>query len=381
MKYRKRNYPYRLFDVPLTMLEKIPNKLRKWNAIHYPQRVFQSPQWLVLGVNNTCNLHCKMCDVGVNYAQSNFFENLMGSKPVHMPIDLFKKIVDQAYQHFPKVKLGYAFTEPLVYVHLEESMRYARQNNFFISLTTNGLGLKRWARVLNDNLDEVNISLDGPPEIHNYIRGNDQSYAKAIEGIEALMALKSTVRINVYCVITEWNTGQLVRFLEGLSPYPLHRVGLMHSNFTPQHIADHHNQTFGGLYPATTSNITDTHNDQIDRDVLWNEIQAIKKRRWNFAVDFFPEIAAREKLDDYYLRPEVFIGRRCMDIFSNLMIKSNGDVIPAHGRCFNLKVGNLYESSLPEIWNSATLASFRGTVSKHGGLLPACSRCCSSFIR
>src|SRR5690554_2069388 len=100
------------------MIDRISNRLRRLNAAYYPQRVFQAPTWLVLGVNNTCNLHCKMCDVGVNYTQSNFFENLMGTKPVHMPLPLFKTIVDQARLYFPKAKLGYAFTEPLIYTHL-----------------------------------------------------------------------------------------------------------------------------------------------------------------------------------------------------------------------------------------------------------------------
>lgn len=365
------------------MIERISNRLRRWNAVYYPQKVFQSPKWLVLGVNNTCNLHCKMCDVGVNYTQSNFFENLMGSKPIHMPVELFKKIIDQAASYFPNVKIGYAFTEPLIYVHLEESLRYVKKNNLFASITTNALGLNKWASVFHQvKLDELNISLDGPPEIHNYIRGNVHSFAKAIEGIEALFSLNSKVRINVYCVITEWNVECLADFLKALSPYQLRRVGLMHSNFTTQQIADKHNEMFGGLYSATASNTTDTKNESINTPLLWEEIQKIKKNtHWNFPVDFFPEINSLEKLNNYYRNPEVLMGKRCMDIFSNIMIKSNGDVIPSHGRCFNLRIGNLYESDLKTIWNSKIIAKFRSDVTENGGLLPGCSRCCSAFIK
>jgi Fe-coproporphyrin III synthase len=364
------------------MIERISNRLRRWNAVYYPQRVFQSPKWLVLGVNNTCNLHCKMCDVGVSYTHSNFFQNLMGTRPLHMPLELFKQIVDQATRYFPNVKIGYAFTEPLIYVHLSESMQYAKKNGLFTSITTNALGLKKWAPFFNEvKLDEVNISLDGPPEVHNFIRGNEHSFSKAIEGIEALLSLNNNFRINVYCVITEWNAGVLNEFVKLLSSYQLTRVGLMHSNFTPQHIADHHNEKFGGLYPATASNTTDTKNETIDTDLLWNEIRQIKETRWNFPVEFFPEINSPEQLNAYYRKPEIFIGKRCMDIFSNIMIKSNGDVIPSHGRCFNLKIGNLYESNLLSIWNSKVVSKFRTEVTEYGGLLPGCSRCCSAFVR
>jgi radical SAM protein with 4Fe4S-binding SPASM domain len=323
-----------------------------------------------------------MCDVGVSNTQSNFYENLMGSKPVHMPLDLFRRIVDEAAAHFPKVKIGYAFTEPLIYVHLEESLRYAKEKKLFTSLTTNALGLKRWAGVMDtEGLDELNISLDGPADVHNHIRGNEHSFAKAMEGVEALALRNSKIQMNVYCVITEWNVGRLMEFLNDLNRYPLKRVGLMHSNFTTQQMADQHNRVFGGLYPATASNTTHTDLGTLDTHGLWSEILEIKCKRWNFPVEFFPDLLSEENLSMYYLRPGQFVGKRCLDIFSNLMIKSNGDVIPAHGRCYNLKVGNLYEENLRQIWNSQTIARFRKTVTAEGGLLPACSRCCSSFVK
>jgi Fe-coproporphyrin III synthase len=364
------------------MIQRISNRLRRLNATYYPQRIFQSPKWLVLGVNNTCNLHCKMCDVGVNYTQSNFFENLMGSRPVHMPMELFRRIVDQASLFYPKVRLGYAFTEPLIYMHLAESLEYAKAKKLYTSLTTNGLGLRKWAPVLDETgLSELNISLDGPPEVHNFIRGNGHSFSMAVEGIEALSLRNSKTQINVYCVITEWNTRHLVSFLEHLSPFMLNRVGLMHSNFTPQYLADRHNKFFGGLYPSTASNVTDTKNETLDLMSLWQEMQEVKRRKWRFPVRFFPEMDSRDELEQYYFQPDVLIGKRCMDIFSNLMIKSNGDVIPAHGRCYNLRVGNLYEENLNQIWNSAVIARFRKIVKDNGGLLPACSRCCSGFTK
>ncbi len=366
----------------MTMIERISNRVRRINAAYFPQRVFQSPKWLVLGVNNTCNLHCRMCDVGVNYSQSNFFQNLMGSKPVHMPLELFKEIADQAKRYYPGVKLGYAFTEPLIYTHLEQSLRYCKEKKLFTSITTNALGLRKWAPVLKEvNLGELNISLDGPPETHNFIRGNEHSFSKAMEGIEMLSALNCGFPINVYCVITEWNIGKLEEFLACLSPYKIRRVGLMHANFTLPETASRHNIRFFNSYPATVSNVTDCNNQDADTDVLWKEIAAIKSRDWKFEVGFYPELHSKAELDGYYREPSRFVGRRCMDIFSNLMIKSNGDVIPAHGRCFNLTVGNLYKQNLKEIWNSAIISQFRKTVSRNGGLLPACSRCCSSFVK
>lgn len=113
-----------------------------------PGKLYYSPKWIVLGVNNLCNLHCKMCDVGTQYNKSNFFTNLMGSKPVNMPKDLIWKIIDQTARFFPGTKLGYGFTEPLIYPHLIESLEYANQLGVYTSITTNGLNLRKQAEGL-----------------------------------------------------------------------------------------------------------------------------------------------------------------------------------------------------------------------------------------
>ncbi|MBL7931195.1 MAG: radical SAM protein [Bacteroidia bacterium] len=355
-------------------------KLMAINQKVYPQHLFHDPKWLVLGVNNTCNLHCKMCDVGVNYNQSNFYQNLMGSQPVHMPLELFQKIVDQARTYFPKVKLGYAFTEPLVYKHLHESLVYAKSKNMFTSITTNALNLKKMAdKLIDGGLDELYISLDGPADIHNEIRGYKLSFEKAVEGIDYLFSKDNAPKISIFCVITQWNIGRLKEFADYFRKYPLTQIGFMHTNYTPDSVAETHNAVYGAIYPATASNMQDIDISGYDLDLLHSEIQEIKKSDFPFKVTFSPEIDSRDQLDVFYHKPEKKYGNKCYDAFNMVMIKSNGDVIPAHGRCYNLKIGNLYDSTLRDIWNSPVISRFRKDLNTSGGLLPACSRCCSAF--
>jgi radical SAM protein with 4Fe4S-binding SPASM domain len=321
-----------------------------------------------------------MCDVGVNYNQSNFFQNLMGSKPINMPVELLKKIIDETSYYFNNTKLGYGFTEPLIYPHLVESLFYAKQKNVYTSLTTNALNLKRYADgLIEGGLEEINISLDGPQDIHNYIRGHKSSFQKAVQGIETLLHYPTPPKISIYCVITEWNIGKLLEFVTFFKDYPLERIGFMHTNFTSDSIAEKHNEKFGIHYPATSSNMQEINIDKMDLDLLWSDMAQLKAKQWQFPVSFSPELKSREHLDMFYHNPEIFIGKRCNDIFHNIMIKSNGDVIPAHGRCYNLTIGNMDQNNLQEIWNSSQISQFRKTVHNAGGLLPACSRCCSGF--
>lgn len=358
----------------------IKEKLTSLNARIYPSHMFQGPSWLVLGVNNVCNLHCKMCDVGTQNLESNFAINLVGTHPLHMPIELFTSICDQTARDFPKTKIGYAFTEPLVYKHLEESLKYAQGKGLFTSVTTNALTLKQRAKMLCESgLGSIGISLDGPESIHNEIRGNSKSFQKAIEGIEELLKYKNPPEISVYCVITEWNIGHLKEFADFFSNYPLKILGFMHTNFTPKNIADNHNLVYGNSYPATDSNVDEINIENYNLPLLWDEILALKKEKYPFQLTFSPEVSSFERLQLFYERPDILWGKRCNDAYSNIMIKSDGSVIPSHGRCYNLPVGNMNDTSLKDIWNSKILSKFRTDLNNAGGLFPACSRCCSAY--
>ena len=355
--------------------------LKKANQRIRPGRLHYGPEWLVLGVNNLCNLHCKMCDVGTGYAESNFYHHLVGARPLNMPKELIFRIFDQAAKYYPQAKMGYAFTEPIIYPHLVESLTYASEKGLFTSITTNALKLRKMAKELADSgLNEIYISLDGPEEIHNEIRGNKKSFQWAVEGMEKTFGLEGQKpEISLFCTITEWNIGKLVEFLECFKGMPLGRVGFMHTNFTPKEVAEHHNSIYGGSYPATESNLEEVDLNNMDLNLLWEEVKEIKSRDWGFPVFFAPELGNEEAMRSFYLNPAQLVGKVCNDAFRNIMIKSDGTVIPAHGRCYRVEAGNLYNTELPEIWNSVELSRFRKTLMKAGGLLPACARCCSAF--
>ncbi len=358
----------------------VPSTLKNINKRYFPKQYVFSPEWIILGVNNVCNLHCKMCDVGTKNLESNFAQNLVGTHPINMPLDLIKRIIDQMATYYPNTKLGYAFTEPLVYPHLEKSLAYAHQKNINTAITTNALTLKQKAKILaQNNVSDLFISLDGPQDIHNEIRGHKKSFQKAVEGINELLSINPKASISIFCVITEWNIGYLKTFLDFFKDFPLGQIGFMHPNFTPQHIADMHNKSWLHTYPATASNVDEINIDNMNVDALWDEIQDIKNNNYPFPIHFSPEVPSKKKLLQFYKQPEQVLGRMCNDVFTNIMIKSDGSVIPAHGRCYNLTLGNIHQQSLKQIWNADILKKFRSDLMSNGGLLPACSRCCSAF--
>jgi Fe-coproporphyrin III synthase len=333
-------------------------------------------------VNNVCNLHCKMCDVGTGFEASNFHFHLTGARPINMPAELAARAVDQTARHFPRARIGYAFTEPLVWPHLAGSVAHATSRGLRTSVTTNGLKLRAlYADLARAGLRDLFVSLDGPPEVHDRIRGHAHSFAWAFEGIERTCALPTRPEVSVFCAITEWNTGRLRELLEILRPLPLAQVGFMHTNYTTAATAEAHNAAWGHRYAAAESNLAELSLDRIDLDELWGELSAIRAARWPFRVTMSPDLPTRADLEDFYRRPERRFARVCGDSFTNLMVKSDGTAIPAHGRCYRVVAGNLHDTELDALWNAPPLARFREDLRRAGGLMPACTRCCSAMGR
>ncbi len=355
----------------------LADRLRRANERWLPGRLLAGPQWLVLGVNNFCNLRCRMCDVGTGHDTTNFGANLTGAHNRSLPIELFTRIVDQLATHYPHTKLGYAYTEPLAWAPLGHSLQLARERGITTTITTNGLLLaRRAAEIVAGGCSQLFVSLDGPAAIHDQIRGRQGSYARAVEGIERVAALAGAPPISVVCAITPWNVGQLEALLEALTPLPLTTVVIAHNNFISDTMAAQHNGHYGDRYPVTASNVHATDLDAIDPQQLATELTALRRRPWPFQLTLQPECSGVAELTRYYRQPEQAIGSGCGDLFRILMIDPDGEAIPAHGRCFRLPIGNISTQTLPALWNAAPLAALRRELVAAGGLLPACHRCC-----
>jgi MoaA/NifB/PqqE/SkfB family radical SAM enzyme len=304
----------------------------------------------------------------------------VGAKTKSMPIELFRHIADAMVAFCPDASLAFAFTEPLAWKPIGEALALARARGLQSSVTTNGLLLMRHLEDLaGGRCRHLAVSLDGPEAVHDRIRRHPGSYARAVEGIEALAGLPGAPEISVYCTITELNVGWLRPFLAEMSRLPLKRVGLLHNNFVTEDQAEGHNALYGGPLHATASNVFLTDPARIDLEALSEELQAIERTAYPFTTLIQPRLTSLEALETYYRRPETPIGRACHDASRMLMIDADGEAIPVHGRCYRFPIGNVLEQSLASIWNHERLSELRRALRQAGGLLPACSRCCSGF--
>ncbi len=105
--------------------------------------------------------------------------------------------------------------EPLLRNDLITLAKRAASHGCLVSMNTNGTLLNE-SRVseVADVFDLVVVSLDGPKEVHDKIRGVAGTYDKAVEAIKLLKA--RGVRVGVNSVVTPWNITILPRFIEEL---------------------------------------------------------------------------------------------------------------------------------------------------------------------
>jgi MoaA/NifB/PqqE/SkfB family radical SAM enzyme len=160
-----------------------------------------TPLFASYNVTGRCNMKCRFCE----WWQKDIPE--LSTKQALAAIDAV-------------CSLGVPFFdlsggEPLLRKDLIVLAKRVASHGCLVSMNTNGtlLDEDRVSEVA-DVFDTVVVSLDGPRDIHDEIRGVPGTYDKAVEAIRLLT--KYGVRAGVNSVATPWNIDVLPQFIEEL---------------------------------------------------------------------------------------------------------------------------------------------------------------------
>lgn len=133
------------------------------------------PGYVIWDCTRRCNLKCVHCGA----AKESYKDELS--------TDAVKKLIDELADMNVKM---FAATggEPLTRRDILEVMTYASMKGMKTGIATNGFLIDGdMARGMKDaGIDTVQISLDGPREIHNMIRGNARSFDNATGAVKFL---------------------------------------------------------------------------------------------------------------------------------------------------------------------------------------------------
>lgn len=351
------------------------------NALPYltsPSGYAAAPLTIYWSVNSVCNLRCKMCDVGQQVAESNFYKNLRldGSRG-EIGLDVFQRVVDEVAPHRPMMSI--TATEPLIYRPLPQAIEYAVNRGLEVAVTTGGYNLAtRAPELIEAGLRSLNVSLDGPPALHNEIRGRKDSFERACEGIQRMKDLAAhrpgpPLRVLVNCVITNHNFHALTALMDAVRDVPIDQLNFTFMSYVTENVAEAHNVQWGSKYHATVNCLAGgTDPTSVDLPVLREQLAEVR-RRSKGEVNILPNLDASQ-LETYFQEPSKFISKsRCMVSWFIAQIIANGDVIP-YTRCYNVPLGNVNETPFMDIWNGESMRHWRQELREHKRF-PACTRC------
>ncbi|MDO9154827.1 MAG: radical SAM protein, partial [Paludibacter sp.] len=142
-----------------------------------------------------CNLNCIHC--GSDCTKEALTPD--------MPKDDFLKVLDSIAPHVNPNKTMVVITggEPLMRKDLEECGLEITRRGFPWGMVTNGFAFtpQRFQKLLNSGLRSITISLDGlNPETHDWFRGANRSWQKAIDAITLVAATEGLMYDVVTCV-------------------------------------------------------------------------------------------------------------------------------------------------------------------------------------
>lgn len=290
---------------------------------HLPARTPSKPLTLLLLVNRGCNLRCAFCDLWEGKAR--------------MALGQVERLLDDA------VAIGTRTVvltggEPTLHPELPAIVRSAKRRGLAVNVTTNGTTLDRHYLALRDaGVDSLSFSVDGVEATHDRLRGQAGAHARTWAQLKRVIA-DGRVGVSVYFVVTRENVGELVTVWR--------QVRALGAGFDFWPVND---------APALAM----TSEAEL---AAWHEAVA------SIARDD-AEVAARA---GYYLEGARYSAgarapMRCLGLVDQYGVTYEGDLLPC---CVwggdGLRVGNVFETPLTELWRSPRVQAFRETMFRDG---------------
>jgi len=315
---------------------------------------------LVIFPHNQCNCRCVMCDIW----------RIREAKEI-TPADLKQQLssIRKLGVHWVVLSGG----EPQLNEKWSCLAQMLRSAGSRVTLLTAGLLLKSQAQTIVDSVDDVIVSLDGPPAIHNSIRRIPGAFEKLSEGVRALHQLRAEMPVGARCTIQKANHRSLRAVVQSAKEIGLRSISFLAADLT--------SSAFNrpeGWQPDRRDRVALVSEEV---DALAAEVeQLIDQQRAVLESGFVVETAGKLRRIVQHFRAHIDqtgnIAPRCNAPWVSAVIEASGDVRPCF---FHPAFGNIHRNALPEILNSPEALNFRASLDVASN--PICKKCvCSLYI-
>jgi MoaA/NifB/PqqE/SkfB family radical SAM enzyme len=174
---------------------------------------------LILYPHNRCNCRCVMCDIW----------KTTDAREISLA-DLERHTADM-------VSLGVEWVifsggEPLMHSDLFALCRRLRGLGIRLTVLSTGITLAANARSLVEHVDEIIVSLDGPPRVHDGIRRVLGAFGTLAGGVSAVHRLRADFPVAGRCTIQKQNFLRLADTVEAARDMRLQSISFLAADVT-----------------------------------------------------------------------------------------------------------------------------------------------------
>jgi radical SAM protein with 4Fe4S-binding SPASM domain len=267
--------------------------------------------------------------------------------------------------------------EPLLYSHFTELASLLKHHRCFSISCTNGMALDRHLETLAQNpYLTFLVSLDGTEQVNDQLRGRGV-YRKVVDNIRRMKTLRQVPYIGIQFTIRPENVGTMYEFCEEMVDLGVDWILLNPCWFVSEEQARAYEEfmvTHFGLMPKTHLGYLMPY--ELDKDRFIEQLGLIRRKRWPIQISCY--LKKPSDIHTFVDSPAVPPGNDfCYQQWTRMDITPDGEVTP----CIlypDLKVGNLHQQGVMEIWNSEGFARFRQV--RRREVLPVCAKCNAVYL-
>ncbi|MBI4708689.1 MAG: radical SAM protein [Candidatus Portnoybacteria bacterium] len=356
--------------------KKLRAKVKKFLAKNELPFCHSAPEKYAVGYEPTirCNLRCKMCYQGATRALR---QEELGAEEV---LSVFKKLE-------PKIKdIKLVGGEPFVRSDIFEMITFWDNAKKRIILQTNcTLINENNIEVLkkNKNITDILTSLDGPPQVHDAIRGVPGTFNRLEKAIKLIKENMPDVDISAFAtMLFSDNLDNLFELVDTCKKLGLSTINILFEQVYSSKEEKGARAIFKEVfnwgeqdYRLNTQLRDPIFPEELDIKKLKKELQAV--RRYGIKKGCFVNFTPF----GFYNNLEQYINGKpgrpfCLKLLSpELRINQKGEVIWCD--VIEKSFGSLLEKTPDEIWLSDEYQKFKEYLFKES--LPLCRRCCKAI--
>ncbi len=316
---------------------------------------------LIVHAHSSCNCRCIMCDI---------WKTKEGK--VFRTADLEPHLT--SIRRLGVRWVVFSGGEPLMNPELPSLCKILRAENIRLTLLTTGLLLQKCASAVAAVFDDVIVSLDGPPEIHDEIRRVDGAFSLLQAGVNAVREHRPEMRITARTTVQKANHCHLRDTARTARQLNLNAISFLAADLTSSAF----NRPL--IWPASRQEEIGL--SLLEVGALEREIDSlIQESGRESECGFIAETP--EKLRRIARQFRVQLGLKtgespvCNAPWVSAVIETDGTVRPCF---FHPSIGNLRAGTLESIVNGEVGRSFRKKLDIAND--PTCRRCvCSLHYR